>query len=858
MAVRRESVRLELEDNFSRKMLAAAAATNALKDSLGDLDGTSVRTSRSITRTTGDADSLSRSAVRGASSIDQFSGRLGILLKVAATLGPALIPIGAVGIAGVAGLASQLGFAAVAAGVAVAAFQGVGDALTAVNKASLEPTVENLVAAQEALERLSPAGRDMVAQLDSMRPILTSLRDTAAEGLFPGLIEGFESLERLAPTIDRILASVSQTLGGLFAEGAEALAGPQFADFFAMIEREAGPALSDMGHALGNVVHGLSELWEAFAPLNRDFGSWLADTARSFDRWATGLSETQGFQEFVDYLRENGPKVGEAFVAISDAVIQIVQAAAPLGGPVLSAITAIAEAIATIADSPLGTPIMAGVTAISALSLASTVATASVTRLNAAMATLGTTSRASTAGAAGATGGKGGIAGALAVIGLTDTAPDFIENVEMMLSGERDLVEGFARMAAGANPVGAALNLLGVDILGVGDDAETSSARFRESTMRLLDPLGYLQREAEDAARFTAGLSEEQEALSPVLRRTARAMREQEQAANRSQRAMQRYRATIRANRDAAQQAAEGFVDFGKKVKASEFTLDGWLDKLEDQVAAMRDLRRNAIKAGNEGVDQGLIQHLRELGPAGAVQLKRLADASESEIARANDAWRSFTRESKKARESVDATQRAVDIFGKTDAKADIGEVGAAETAAAAARARAAINDIPEKSETDIRESGAAIVAAAAARARAAVTSIPTSWHTTISVSRVGAAQNLFDSGGYTGPGGKHEIAGLVHRDELVLPKEIVKRDRAMLWNRYGHLPGMATGGLAGHTRGSERPMSSAQRLSINVTADNLRGSFKTSLGTFDLEGQMRAIARDEIDQDRSFAGTQG
>jgi TP901 family phage tail tape measure protein len=33
-----------------------------------------------------------------------------------------------------------------------------------------------------------------------------------------------------------------------------------------------------------------------------------------------------------------------------------------------------------------------------------------------------------------------------------------------------------------------------------------------------------------------------------------------------------------------------------------------------------------------------------------------------------------------------------------------------------------------------------------------------------------------FDTGGYTGPGGKHEPAGVVHRDEYVIPKEVVKQ----------------------------------------------------------------------------------
>jgi hypothetical protein len=57
-----------------------------------------------------------------------------------------------------------------------------------------------------------------------------------------------------------------------------------------------------------------------------------------------------------------------------------------------------------------------------------------------------------------------------------------------------------------------------------------------------------------------------------------------------------------------------------------------------------------------------------------------------------------------------------------------------------------------------------------------------------------------YATGGYTGPGGKYEPAGIVHRGEVVLPQEIVRRDWGMLSTRYGHLPGFADGGMVGKT----------------------------------------------------------
>lgn len=384
MAERRESVRLELNDaGFSSGMAKAAAATMLLNRELSSLSRrstTSIGKVDELAKSTsalrkefdgfpavdlsGGLHSVSRSARDADTSINQLTGRLRLFADAAAILGPSLAPVGGVLIAGIGGMANQMGFAAVAGGVLIGSLQGVGDALGAMNDASLDPSDSNLEKAEEALKRLSPAAREFAEAAFDLKPALLAMRDMGAESLIPGLTESLNDLERLAPQVGRIFEAVGGALGDIAADGAASLASDRWRGFFEFIEQEGPRVISELATTVGSLTHGLAELWQAFTPLNNGFSSWLMDVAAGFDSWATGLSATEGFKEFVDYIRETGPQVAETFGALANAVVQIVQAAAPLGGPVLAAIEAFADAIGAIADSNLGTPIMAGVAAL--------------------------------------------------------------------------------------------------------------------------------------------------------------------------------------------------------------------------------------------------------------------------------------------------------------------------------------------------------------------------------------------------------------------------------------------------------------------------------------------------------------
>lgn len=70
--------------------------------------------------------------------------------------------------------------------------------------------------------------------------------------------------------------------------------------------------------------------------------------------------------------------------------------------------------------------------------------------------------------------------------------------------------------------------------------------------------------------------------------------------------------------------------------------------------------------------------------------------------------------------------------------------------------------------------------------------------------------------GGYTGDGGKHDVAGIVHRGEWVVPQSVVKKPGMLPFlNQLTYGQGYADGGLAGSTPGRRSDNSSGIQSSV-------------------------------------------
>lgn len=884
MATRRERVILELQDDLSGGMVKAAAATKLLDRELNRLSGRAVVTSRASGTASRDIDRLATSSERAGREVDRLSGRMRIFADIAAVFGPSVVPISAIAIPAFTGLASQIGFAALGAGTLLAAVQGVGDALKAVNTAALEPTAANLEKARLAMAQLGPEAQAFVTRFQAIRPVLNDIRDAAARGWFPGLTDALGSLERIAPEIGSLFEKIGTVGGNLVAQGASAFAGPGWADFRHFVATEAPKALDDLGRTLGNVAKGMSELWMAFGPLNQSFSSWLLDASRSFAEWADGLSQTQGFQEFVDYIRTNGPRVADTLMAVGDAALQIIEALAPLGGPSLKIIETFAEVIAKIADSDLGTPIMAGVAALAIFNRSLQATAALQTRLTGSQAIGNALSSGGILGVtrAGATGARstlGTLRKDIAVIGSTwATAGAQSERATNRMNA------AMGRTKATLAPIAKGTALMGGLALATTGAADsfglTNTAML--ATIGLMTPAGPLGAAIGGSIGLLIDLAkaagDTKGAFDEAIKTTNAAagvgdLATAEAALAQAKKNRDKYLADDKkANANAlgtgvalakAQGQDVSQVDVSGPSAAAQKAQKDY-DKAAAAVESLRNKLANAALA-ERGFSSDLIATANAAGVSSAALLESVA-AIEARTSAANGAfsaetrWRealkAATEQAKNNNAGINGNTKAAldnrnsleqlagawknqrDAMVENGASADAVDkkyrgvrkafidtaVGMGVPIAQAKRLANQLLAIPEKRATKVTVQASGIEAVEAAIGRL---TRPRLVHITATTNAnvADAKVNGHAVGGFTGYGGKYEPAGVVHRGEVVIPQDLVRRDKGMLMARYGQLPGMdqlpgfASGGLASRnwSPSSFSPVMSDPRLSATV-----------------------------------------
>ncbi|MER5608334.1 hypothetical protein AB0F93_00060 [Micromonospora tulbaghiae] len=195
------------------------------------------------------------------------------------------------------------------------------------------------------MSQLSPEAQRFAQYLFGLKDEVLGLRDAAAAPLLPRLEEAITGLLPYLPGFTDYVGKVSAQMGDLAIESVNALGNPVWRRFFGYLDDSAVPTLQMLYDTGMNTAEGLASLYLALTPFDRPIGEGLVDMTERFARWAENLNRTQGYREFLEYVRENGPNVLHFLGETALLLFRIVEAGAPLGEKVLQGLTLLVDGI---------------------------------------------------------------------------------------------------------------------------------------------------------------------------------------------------------------------------------------------------------------------------------------------------------------------------------------------------------------------------------------------------------------------------------------------------------------------------------------------------------------------------------
>jgi hypothetical protein len=326
-------------------------------------------------RETATVDVDSRPAVTGMaaaeSQANKTGGALGVLMGSALALSPALVGIGAAGVAGVGALlpvlaAGTLGLGAFAA-VAMSGMKDVTTATAAVDKAQaqynaniaagMDPLQAQLTligATQKAYMGLSTYQVGLVNDLLELKDAWQQVQDQNAPAVLQAMGSAIGWLEQGLTLVSPLVQTTAHYLDQMFLSGRQALESPYWQSFFAQVTTNVNPALRGLGSLLDGAAHAFVGILLAFQPLVPVVEDGMRRIGSALSTWGANLADSKGFQDFLAYVQQVGPQTWDLLKNLGDSFIAITRAISPLARVELPLINLALRELNALLNSPIG------------------------------------------------------------------------------------------------------------------------------------------------------------------------------------------------------------------------------------------------------------------------------------------------------------------------------------------------------------------------------------------------------------------------------------------------------------------------------------------------------------------------
>jgi phage-related protein len=248
------------------------------------------------------------------------------------------------GIGAMASMFASAGAGAMAFGaVAVSSIGGVVEASEEVAKIeekikqadSAKERIKYQKELQQVMAGLSQAERQALADLREFQSWWGSFTQSLQTPVLKVFGQGLDFIRNVMEGLKPAIATTGNVLASFLEKVNASFKTEQVKSFFDYINSSVGQNLTAILTTAGNLFVGFMEILKAFSPLSQSFAQGMVNMSASFRKWAEGLSQSQGFQQFVNYVKTNTPVLLSLIGNLFRFIGQLVVALAPLGSVVL-------------------------------------------------------------------------------------------------------------------------------------------------------------------------------------------------------------------------------------------------------------------------------------------------------------------------------------------------------------------------------------------------------------------------------------------------------------------------------------------------------------------------------------------
>ncbi|MDA1478358.1 phage tail protein [Bacillus changyiensis] len=290
----------------------------------------------------------------GGLKISLFPALVPVIASLTAAIG-SLGPVVGVASGGLMGLASAFGTAATGAGafgaLAVSNIKGVFEASSDLEKlqkkldetTNLKERAKIMQQIKTIQQSLGAEERKALSTLESFKANWKEIAKSTKKPIMQTFINSLNSLKSILNSLRPMFKSVANAGLELSESFKKSLNAPDVKKFFDYLNKNAGPQFLTMTKTMGNYLRGFLNLMVAFGPLGEQMSKSILKSSEAFVKWTASLSGSDKFKAFIQYTKENGPKLLTIFKNIGSGLIGIFTAFAPMSSDMLTGLVKLTE-----------------------------------------------------------------------------------------------------------------------------------------------------------------------------------------------------------------------------------------------------------------------------------------------------------------------------------------------------------------------------------------------------------------------------------------------------------------------------------------------------------------------------------